>query len=101
MRLIGRGAEPAFAVALVIGVIALKPDRLAVALESEDVGGDAIQEPAAVGDDDGAAGIIDKPFFERAQRIDVEVVGRLVEQQEVGALLEHLGEVHPVALAAR
>ena len=42
-----------------------------------------------------------KRLFERAQRVDVEIVGRLVEQQHVGAGLEHLGEMHAVALAAR
>ena len=36
-----------------------------------------------------------------AQRLDVEVVGRLVQQQHVAAALQHLGEVHAVALAAR
>ena len=40
-------------------------------------------------------------LFERAQRVDVEVVGRLVEQQQVAALPQQLGEVHAVALAAR
>src|SRR4029453_13131123 len=35
------------------------------------------------------------------QRVDIEVVGRLVEQQHVGAALQHLGEVDAVALAAR
>ena len=39
--------------------------------------------------------------LERPQRVDVEVVGRLVEQQHVAARLEHLGQVHAVALAAR
>ena len=34
------------------------------------------------------------------QGVHVEVVGRLVEQQHVGAGLQHLGQVHPVALAA-
>ena len=38
---------------------------------------------------------------ESAQRLRVEVVGRLVEQQQVAALLQHLGEMHAVALAAR
>ena len=38
--------------------------------------------------------------LEGAQRVDVEVVGRLVEQQHVAAGLEQLGQVHAVALAA-
>ena len=39
--------------------------------------------------------------FQGPQRVDVEVVGRLVEQQDVAAALERLGQVQPVALAAR
>ena len=38
--------------------------------------------------------------LERPQRVDVEVVRRLVEQQHVAAALQQLGQVHPVALAA-
>ena len=35
------------------------------------------------------------------KRLDVEVVRRLVEEEQVAALLQHLGEMHAVALAAR
>ena len=52
-------------------------------------------------DDDGAAGEVEQRLLERAQRVDVEVVGRLVEQQQVAAALEQLGQVDAVALAAR
>ena len=55
MGLVGFGAEAAVAVGFVIGVVALEPLDLAVALEGEDVGGDAVEKPAVVGDDDGAA----------------------------------------------
>ena len=40
-------------------------------------------------------------ILERAQGVDVEVVGRLVEQQDVGTAFENLRQVNPVALAAR
>src|SRR4029077_15932722 len=50
---------------------------------------------------DGAAGVVEKGFFERAKRVDIEIVGRLVEEEEVGALLQHLRQMHAVALAAR
>ena len=40
-------------------------------------------------------------ILQRAQRVDVEIVGRLVEQQQVAAALQQLGEVDPVAFAAR
>ncbi len=41
-------------------------------------------------------------LLERARKVsNVEIVRRLVEKQEIGAALEHLGEMHAVALAAR
>src|SRR6185312_3300958 len=85
----------------VILEIALEPFDVAVALEREDVGGDTVEEPAIVADDDGAAGKILERLFQRAQRVDVEIVSGLVEQEQVGARLEHLGQVHAIALAAR
>ena len=83
MRLVGLGAEAAVPVGLVVLVVALEPDDLAVAFERQDVRRDAIEEPAIVADDDGAAGERQQRLLERAQRVDVEVVGRLVEQQQV------------------
>ena len=52
-------------------------------------------------DDHGAAGEAFERFLQRAQRFDVEIVGRFVEQQHVAALFQHLGHMHAVALAAR
>ena len=48
VRLVGVGAEAARAVRLVVLVVALEPLDVAVALEGEDVGGDAVEEPAVV-----------------------------------------------------
>jgi hypothetical protein len=53
-----------------------------------------------VGDDHGAARERKERLLERAQGVDVEVVGRLVEQQQVAAAAQQLGEVQPVAFAA-
>ena len=44
---------------------------------------------------------LEQRLLQRAQRLHVQVVGRLVQQQHVAAALEHLGQVHAVALAAR
>src|ERR1700733_12232698 len=93
-------AEAALLVFLVIGEIALEPFDVAVAFEGQHVRGDAVEEEAVVADDDGAAGEIEQGLLERAQRVDVEVVGRLVEQEQVRAALQHFGEMHAVALAA-
>src|SRR5439155_19648538 len=76
VRPLGLGAEAAAAVGFVVLVVALEPDDAALALEGEDVGGDAVEEPAVVADDDRAAREVDERVLERAQRVDVEVVGR-------------------------
>src|SRR5690242_7909152 len=54
----GIDAEPPLLVFLVIGEIALEPLDVALALERQHVGGDAVQKPAVVADDDRAAGEI-------------------------------------------
>ena len=54
-------AQSPLLVLLVILEIALEPFDVAVALEGEDVGGDAVEEEAVVADDDGAA----REVFER------------------------------------
>jgi hypothetical protein len=61
---------------------------------------DPVQEPAVVADDQRAAGEAQERFLQRPERVHVQIVGRLVEQQHVGAGLQHLGQMHPVALAA-
>src|SRR5262249_5918698 len=81
--------------------IALEPFHVALALERQDMRGDPVEKPAVVADDDGAAGEIFQSFLERPQRFDVEIVRRFVEQQQVGARAQHLGEMDAVALAAR
>ena len=51
-------------------------------------------------DHHGAPGKAEQRVLEGTQRVDVEVVRRLVEQEHVPAALQHLGQLHPVALAA-
>ena len=64
-------------------VVALERDALA-AVELEDPAGDVVEEVAVVGDgDDGALVLLEVPL-EPGDRLGVEVVRRLVEQQQVG-----------------
>ena len=100
MRLVGLVAQAALAVRLVVLVVALEPFDVAVALEGQDVGRDAVQEPAIVADDHGAAGEAVQRLFQCPQGIDVQVVGRFVKQQDVGARLQHLRQMDAVALTA-
>src|SRR4051812_49074790 len=101
MWLICRRAEPRASVRLVVGIVALEPRDLALALEGEDVRRDAVQEPAVVADDDSAAREVFQSLFESAHRVHVQIVRRLVEQEDVRAFLQHLREVDAIALAAR
>ena len=59
-----------------------------------------VEEPAVVADDQGAAGEVFHRFLESADRVNIEIIGRLVEEQDVGAALEHAGKVETVALAS-
>src|ERR1700724_3947683 len=101
MWLIGGRTQPPPAIGLVILIVPLEPYRRAVALEREDVGRDAIEKPSIVADHDGAAGEVEQRVLQRPERVDVEIVGRLVEQQQVAAFLQELGEMHAIPLAAR
>ena len=51
-------------------------------------------------DDDGAAGKVVEALFKGAQRVDVDVVGGLVEQDDVTLLFQRHGKVQTVALTA-
>ena len=84
MRLRRFDAQSLALVFLVFAVVPVEPEDLRIALESEDVRSHAIEEPAIVRDDDRASGEILQRFLQRRQGVDVEIVRRLVEQQNVG-----------------
>ena len=81
--LVGLDAQTLLAIRLVVAEVALPPTHLGVTLEGQDVGGDAVEEPAVVADDQDAPGKAQQGLFQGTQGIDIEVVGRLVEQQHV------------------
>src|SRR5262245_30683724 len=88
MRSIGFGTEPSVAIRLIVLIITLEPDHPAIAFECEHVSSDAIEEPPVVADDYRTAGVIEKRLFERAQGVDIEIVGGLVEQQQIRSALQ-------------
>ena len=81
------------------GVVALPGDALAP-VELEDPAGDVVEEVAVVGDGDDRAGIILEVALEPGDRLGVEVVGGLVEEEDVGAFEQGLAERDPALLAA-
>ena len=77
-------AHTAFVIGFVVLIIAFKPFDMAVAFESKDMRTEAIKEPAVVGDDDGAAREAFDGFFECGEGFGVQIVGRFVEQDDIG-----------------
>ena len=79
------------------------------AIEFDDARGHAVEERAVVGDQHHAALEAAQQFFEPGDRIEIEVVGRFVEQQHIGhrdqrlrqrnALLHATGELPDLARA--
>ena len=88
-------------VEFVVLVAAFDEHPAAFVFRGEHVGGDPIEEPAVVRDDQRAAGEFRKRVLERTQRLHIEIVGWLVEEQHVAALQQRRREMQPTALAAR
>ncbi len=64
-------------------IVAFEPYHLGVTFEGEDMCCDAIEEPAIVRNDHGAAREGHQGVLEGAQSFDIQIIGRFVEQQNV------------------
>ncbi len=60
----------------------------------------AVEEIAIVAYDEQRAVVLGQSVLERFERLDVKVVRRLVEHEEIRRPREQLGENHAVAFAA-
>ena len=82
----------------VVGIAAFEEEDIAIALESQNMSADAIEEPAVVTDDHRATGKAFETFLECAEGVDVNVVGWFVEKEDVALLFQGHGQVQAVAL---
>ena len=98
--LIGRGALPPAEILAIRGIIAVDPPGAPVLLEGQDMGGHPVEEPSVVADDHGAPGEALQGVLQGPERVDVQVVRRLVQEQDVSSLGHGPGQVDPVPLAA-
>src|ERR1700694_2892977 len=101
MRLVGLFSEAPATVGFVVGEVALEPADLRLAFEDQYMGGYPVEEPSVVADHHRAAGELQQRILEGSQGVDVQIIGGLVEEDDVGSTLYHLGQVHPVAFATR
>ena len=87
---------------LLVGVVVTVDEApLAIPFEGKDVGSRLVQEIPVVADDDGAAREVLDGLFEHLQRRDIEIIRGLIEDEEVAAVAQHLGDLHAVALPSR
>ena len=98
--LVGGGAKPVSSIGFILGVVSIEPDRAALAFEGDYVRRDPVQEPPVVAYHYRAPGKVFESLFERAHGVNVEVIGRLFQQDHVGALCQNSRQVDPVALAS-
>ena len=94
----GLGFELFAAHAFVGGEVAGEAAQQAT-IQFDDAGGHLVEKAPVVGDDDGGRPRIDDGF-QRLDGLDVEVVGGLVEQQQVGLQGERQGQGGALVLAA-
>ncbi len=74
--------------------------HLCLALEGQQRGHRAVEEIAVVADNQDGAVIFGDHFLQQVQRFHVEIVRRLVQNEEIMRLGEQLGQQQPVLLTA-
>ena len=90
--------QPCFAAQIVFVVAGV--DVHGAVLDLEDARAERVEEVAVVGDEDDGAGEVADGFEQNFLGAQVEVVGRLVEQQEVRRADEDAGQRVAIAFAA-
>ena len=98
-RVLLLGALPVLVLLLdeVLVVARVDGDRLVV--DVRHVGDHLVEEVAVVGDDDERPAVLDEERLEPPDRLEVEVVRGLVEQEHVGLAEEHLRDEHAELVA--
>ena len=77
-----------------VGFVVARPACQPAAIELDDPRGQLAQEDPVVGNEQDRARMSHQEFFEPGDGVDVEVVGRLVQQQDVGIADQGLGQQH-------
>ena len=83
------------------GRVVAFPGKGACAVQLENPAGDVVEEVAIVRDGDDRSLVLVQEVLEPGDRLGVEMVGRLVEQQQVGRLQQQAAQRDAAPLAAR
>ena len=60
----------------------------------------AVEDIAVVGDEQQGAGISAQPLFQPQHRVEIKMVGRFIQQQQIGAAHQRFGQIQPHPPAA-
>ncbi len=83
------------------GAVVARVGAQPAGFDEQDAAHHAVQEFPVVGYQQQCAGIVPQPLLEPEDRVEIEVVGRLVEQQQVRAAHQRARQVRPHFQAAR
>ena len=78
---------------MIFGISAFEPGGLPFAFERENVRRYAVEEPAIVGDYYCTASEVLQTFFQRAESVNIDIVGWLIKQEYVGLGFERQCQV--------
>ncbi|MEJ2704867.1 MAG: hypothetical protein P8Z79_20715 [Sedimentisphaerales bacterium] len=84
----------------VLVVVVARPDAGLSVLDLDDLARDSIQQIAVVANDDRGPAVVGEEFFEPLGGLQVEVIRRLVEQEQVGLEHQNLGQAETRQLAS-
>ena len=84
-----------------VGGVVARPRRQLAAIELDDPRRQPLEERAVVGDEHHGAFVLGEKALEPLDRLDVEVVGRLVEQQQIRLADQRARQQHAPAPSAR
>ena len=87
VRLVGVNAQAAFSVCLVLAVITVKILNVRIALKRQNVRCDAVEKPPVVTYHNSTARKVFESFFKRTHGVYIEIVCRLVQQDDVTSSL--------------
>jgi hypothetical protein len=83
------------------GRVVASPRREPSAIELYDPGRDVLEKSAVVGDEQECTSVVGQEGFEPGHRLDVEMVGRLVKQEQVRLADKRPRQQHATPPAAR
>ena len=76
-------------------------DNFTITLKGKDVGTDTVEEPTVVADDNRTTGQCLKTFLQGTECIHVDIIGRLIEEEDITFLLQCHSQLKTVALTTR